>query len=65
MKKDLIERIRFIDSMGNIDGEVLFDYLSSDTVSDDGFAVPQLPSGTGSPKTERLHWLSALAANNL
>lgn len=65
MKNDLIEQISFFDTTDKVVGEILFEYLNPNDFSSDEFRIPQLPSNTSSQRTEQLHWLSALAANNL
>jgi len=65
MERDLIRQIQFLDGSGNVMGQMTFDYLSPDAVSDDEFSIPRVLSGAGYRKTESLHWLSALAADRL
>lgn len=62
MNRDLIEKIIFFDVDTQPVGEITFEYLGIDEFSSNDFTPARLPYGSGSSKTEPIHWLSELMA---
>lgn len=60
MKKDLIEKITFLNSDRHPVGEICFDYLGFDEFSAENFRMVRLPLEAASKKNEQIHWISKL-----
>jgi len=62
LHKDLIEKISFLDELGNPCGEMLFEYTETIPFGYEHLRKTAFPEYSDSMKNERIHWLTELAS---